>query len=415
MTKPTEPDWKLGKLLGQPNFRNLWLAQVISDFGDGLTNLTLLIMINQLTGSTAALATMAIVLAIPQVTLGLVAGVYVDRFDRRKIMLASDALRAALVLGFVLVDASHLWVLYLLGFLQATVGTFFTPARGALLAQLLPPEALLAANSLTQTSRILAGLLGAGAAGVLVGVLGVYWPAFAIDAATFLLSFLLVSLVQLPQRLSMAAGGQAASVFKALLEGLRLIGRSRILLGTLTGAAVLMLGLGAVNVLFIPLLTGDLKVPPTLFGLVQLAETGGMILAGSLVVALATRLKPTQMVSLGMIVLGLGVGLIAWVDNLWQVLALLFLIGLMVAPVQAGVSTLVQTEVDDQARGRVGAALSAVIGSANLLSMAFAGVLAGAIGVREVFVVAGLVGVMAGAMALWVFGAKAAPVRGGNL
>lgn len=411
----SEPAWKLGRLLGQGNFRNLWLAQAISDFGDGLTNLTLLIMVNQLTGSTAALATMAIVLAIPQVTLGLVAGVYADRFDRKRIMLASDALRALLVLGFVLVDASHLWILYLLGFLQATVGTFFTPARGALLAQLLPLEALLAANSLTQTSRILAGLLGAGAAGVLVGVLGVYWPAFVTNAATFLLSFLLVSLVRVPRGLARAARTEASSVLEALLEGLRLIGRSRILLGTLTGAAVMMLGLGAVNVLFIPLLTKDLRVPPTLFGLVQLAETGGMILAGSLVVALAARLKPTQMVSLGMVVLGLGVGLIALVGTLWQVLALLFLIGLMVAPVQAGVSTLVQTTVDDQARGRVGAALSAVIGSANLVSMAFAGVLAAAIGVREVFVVSGLIGVMAGLIAFWVFGAKATPVTGGNL
>lgn len=411
----SEPAWKLGRLLGQGNFRNLWLAQAISDFGDGLTNLTLLIMVNQLTGSTAALATMAIVLAIPQVTLGLVAGVYADRFDRKRIMLASDALRALLVLGFVLVDASHLWILYLLGFLQATVGTFFTPARGALLAQLLPLEALLAANSLTQTSRILAGLLGAGAAGVLVGVLGVYWPAFVTNAATFLLSFLLVSLVRVPRGLARAARTEASSVLEALLEGLRLIGRSRILLGTLTGAAVMMLGLGAVNVLFIPLLTKDLRVPPTLFGLVQLAETGGMILAGGLVVALAARLKPTQMVSLGMVVLGLGVGLIALVGTLWQVLALLFLIGLMVAPVQAGVSTLVQTTVDDQARGRVGAALSAVIGSANLVSMAFAGVLAAAIGVREVFVVSGLIGVMAGLIAFWVFGAKATPVTGGNL
>ena len=136
--------------------------------------------VNQITGSTAALATMAIVLAIPQVTLGLVAGVYVDRFDRKRIMLASDFLCALLVLGFVGVDASHLWILYGLGFLQATVGTLFTPARGALLAQLLPQEALLAANSLTQTSRILANLLGVGAAGVLVGTLGSTGPLLAL-------------------------------------------------------------------------------------------------------------------------------------------------------------------------------------------------------------------------------------------
>lgn len=383
-------------------FAKLWLAQAISDFGDGLTSLALLIMVNQLTGSTTALATMAIVLAIPQVTLGLVAGVYVDRLDRKKIMLTSDLLRALLVLGFVFVDASHLWVLYVLAFLQSAVGTFFGPARGAVLAQILPREALLGANSIAQTSRILAGLLGAGAAGVLIGTSKVYWPAFAIDAATFLVSFLLVLTLSAPKS-EYTSQAQTSSVIKALFEGLGLIGRSRILLGTLTGAAVMMLGLGAVNILFIPLLTSDLTVPTALFGLVQAAQTAGMILAGSLVAVLAAKLKPTSMVSLGMMGMGLMVGLTALVGNLWHVLILLFFIGLLVAPVQAGVSTLVQTAVEDASRGRVGAALGAVIGSANLISMAFAGVLAGLIGVREVFVVAGVIALLAGAFSALIF------------
>lgn len=395
-------------------FRNLWLAQSISDFGDGLTGLALLIMVNQLTGSTAALATMAIVLAIPQVTLGLVAGVYVDRLERKKIMLVSDSVRALLVLGFVFVDSvEHLWILYVLAFLQSAVGTFFGPARGAVIAQLLPKEALLAANSITQTSRIIAGMLGASAAGVLIGSFKVYWPAFAIDAATFVFSFVLVLLVQVPR---LEGGGQAParSVLGSLWEGLRTIGHSRILRGTLTGAGVMMLGLGAVNILFIPLLTNDLKVPTTLFGLVQAAQTAGMILAGGTVALLASRLKPTHMVSLGLMGMGLMVGLIAGVGQLWHVLVLLFFIGLLGAPVQAGIGTLVQTSVDDHSRGRVGAALGAVIGSANLVSMALAGVLAGWIGVREVFVVAGILAVVAGAAAFWVFGDRAAQTAAGG-
>ncbi len=410
MTRPTSVN-----PLRYNGFRNLWLAQSISDFGDGLTGLALLIMVNQLTGSTAALATMAIMLAIPQVTLGLVAGVYVDRFDRKKIMLVSDFVRALLVLGFVFVDGvQHLWILYGLAFLQSAVGTFFGPARGAVVAQILPKEALLAANSITQTSRIIAGLLGASAAGVLIGFFKVYWPAFAIDAATFIVSFLLVILVQVP-RLEPGGKAQFNSVLGSLREGVQIIGRSRILLGTLTGAGVMMLGLGAVNILFIPLLTNDLKVPTTLFGLVQAAQTAGMILAGGLVAVIAAKLKPTSMVSLGMIGMGLTIGLIAVVANLWQVLILLFFVGLLVAPVQAGVSTLVQTSVDDQARGRVGATLSAVIGSANLVSMAFAGVLAGLIGVREVFVVSGVIAAIAGVAAFWVFGGRTAQTAvGGN-
>ena len=100
-------------LLRLPDYRRLWLGQVISDFGDSLTNLALLMLVNRLTGSTAAMATMAIALAIPQVTFGLLAGVYVDRYDRRRIMLLSDLLRALLVLGFATVhSADQLWLLY---------------------------------------------------------------------------------------------------------------------------------------------------------------------------------------------------------------------------------------------------------------------------------------------------------------
>src|SRR4029078_8457360 len=108
-----------------------------------------------------------IVLALPQVTIGLVAGVYVDRWDRRKLMIASDVLRAALVLGFVLVSSlDTLWLLYVLAFAQAAIGTFFTPARTALIPSVVEKPGLMAANSLSQATRLVAGVLGTGAAGV---------------------------------------------------------------------------------------------------------------------------------------------------------------------------------------------------------------------------------------------------------
>jgi MFS family permease len=75
------------------NFRLLWLGQVVSNFGDSLTALALIFLVNHLTGSTAAIAVMAIVLAVPQVVFGLIAGVYVDRMDRKRIMIGSDLLR----------------------------------------------------------------------------------------------------------------------------------------------------------------------------------------------------------------------------------------------------------------------------------------------------------------------------------
>ncbi|NJN44088.1 MAG: MFS transporter [Anaerolineae bacterium] len=173
-------------LLQNRDFRLLWLGQSVSNFGDSMTNLALLLLVNHLTGSTAALATMAIVLALPTLTFGLIAGVYVDRWDRRQVMVISDLIRGVLVLGFILVGSvENIWLLYLIGFTQASIGTFFNPARSALIPNLVPKEGLLAANSLTQMTQIIFGLLGTAAAGALVGVLDVYWPIFVIDSHLF--------------------------------------------------------------------------------------------------------------------------------------------------------------------------------------------------------------------------------------
>ncbi|HEX6286961.1 MAG TPA: MFS transporter, partial [Acidimicrobiia bacterium] len=88
---------QLKELLRIRDFRYLWLAQILSDFGDNLTFLTLLILIQRLTGSTVALAGLMVAIALPTLLFGTLAGVYVDRIDRKKAMMVSDLLRAIVV------------------------------------------------------------------------------------------------------------------------------------------------------------------------------------------------------------------------------------------------------------------------------------------------------------------------------
>src|SRR5689334_3971530 len=97
------PSVGVRELLRIPDFRRLYLAQAISDIGDGMTYLALFLLVLDLTGSTAAIALMSILVALPPVTVGLFAGAYADRHDRRRIMLVSDTLRAVVVLGMLLV------------------------------------------------------------------------------------------------------------------------------------------------------------------------------------------------------------------------------------------------------------------------------------------------------------------------
>src|SRR5512142_84214 len=183
MVAETSPNKSIKDALAIPNFRRLWGGQTISQIGDGLTNLAILIMINQLTGSTAALATMMIVIALPQLVFGMLAGVYVDRWNRKTIMIVSDVIRGLLVLGFILVRRPQdVWIFYVLGFLQAAVGTLFDPAKSALIPSIVEREMLLAANGLSQTTRVVTSVVGSALAGVLVGATHSAWGAFSLDA-----------------------------------------------------------------------------------------------------------------------------------------------------------------------------------------------------------------------------------------
>lgn len=405
----TAEKWTTRQLLRNRNFLLLWLGQVISAFGDAVTNLTLLILVNALTGSTAAIATLTILIAIPQVVIGLLGGVYADRWDRKRILLVSDLVRGVLVLGFLFVDsAQRLWLLYALAFVQAAVGTIDNPARGAILPQVVPPPGLMAANSLAQTGNLLAMVLGGVAAGVLIGFADSYWPAFVIDALTFFLSFALVlSVTVAVQERTVATINQSlwsniTSVVSDLRAGLALIAKTPVLWGSLIVTGVMMLGLGAVNVLFVPFLANDLQVPLAWFGVVEFAQVFGMILSGG-VAATMLKFKLGYVISGGAIGLGLAVVATAFAGAPWHVMVTLFCVGCFITPLQAAISTLLQTTVANEVLGRIGAAMNTTISAANLLSMAFAGLLGALLGVRNVFILAGVISICAGVLALRLF------------
>lgn len=396
------------EVLKTRNFRMLWMGQLISSFGDSLTSLSLLILVNRLTGSTAALALMAMVIAVPQVTVGLVSGVYVDRFNRQRVMVVSDMVRGLLVLGFILVNSRDtLWLLYVIGFIQATIGTFFGPARSATIPNIVAHEHLMSANALSQTSEIFVRVLGMGAAGLIVGVFNVFWPVFVIDSLTFFISALFIIQMALPNQPHQALAGGAGLVWRQLKEGLQIIRQSRVLMGTLVAAGMTMLGLGAVNILMVPLIVNDLGLPETWFGLLEIAQVSSMILAATIVGYLAAWFQPTRIVSAALIGLGILVAMMAGVTTIWHLWLILFAIGWFITPMQASISTITQTAIQDEMRGRVGAALGTLIQSANLLSMAMAGVIGDVVGIRGAFLVGGGLVIFAGIASSRVFGGDA--------
>jgi MFS family permease len=322
-------------------------------------------------------------------------------------MVSSDLVRAGLVLGFVAINSADLmWLLYFIAFVQATVGTLDNPARSAVLPQIVGESTdqspsgsnLLAANSLFQSSAIVAGVLGTATAGLVAGLASTMTPLFVLDAVTYVVSSTLVAKLVIEKRAATDLGQPAKRIWSELRSGLRLVTSSRSLRTVLVGAGVVMLGLGAVNVLLVPFIVNELAVPETWFGLLEAAQVSSMVLAGLLVASIGKRIRPGTLLPVGLTGIAVFVTAMSLASSVWHLIVLLFAVGWFVSPTQGAVSTIIQSEVPAASLGRVSSSLGTVVTTAQVVSMALAGVAAELLGLRTVFVIAGGITLLSAAL-----------------
>lgn len=387
--------------LRQPAFRRLWLAQLISTFGDTLTSFTLILLINQRTGSAAAIATLAVFVALPDLAFGMLAGVFVDRHDRRRIMLASDLGRAILVLGLVALQAADdLWLLYALAFVQAGVGAFFAPARGALVQQVAPEPERMSAIALSESAVTLAEISGTAAAGLLVGLTGAFGLAFVLDAATFVISFGLV--LGIRESSSGEPSAVTTSVWVSFRDGLHTIAGNRDIAALLAVMAAMFLGGAAVQVLMVPLAIDVLGIPPQWTGFFSAGMLAGMLLGGGVMASLGSRLRADRLIAAGLFLFALVILALGLTTNPWQLSLVLCGFGAAQVTLQVSFTTLAQQRIANELMGRIGGLFGSIAAAASLASMAAAGVLADALGVQTVFRMAAVLMALAGALAVWL-------------
>src|SRR5450631_2409631 len=136
------------------NYRFTWMGQVVSEIGDNFNNIAVFALAMALTHSGLVVTGIMLARAIPAITMGPLAGVLLDRFDRRRIMIASDVVRAVVALGFLLAVSGHrIWLLYLFSALLMAASPFFTAGRSAILPTIASEDEIYTANSLTQTTQ----------------------------------------------------------------------------------------------------------------------------------------------------------------------------------------------------------------------------------------------------------------------
>src|ERR1019366_9932347 len=187
-----------GLLRRNRNYRYTWMGQVVSETGDWFNNIAVFALVMEKSGSGMVVTGVMLARAIPAMVAGPIAGVLLDRFDRRRIMIASDLIRAAVALAFVLtIGQPRPWLLYVLSAALMFASPFFTSGRAAILPTIASAEELHAANSVTQTTQwanLTAGTLlgGLGAAR-----LGYSW-AFVINSFSFVFSAACVWRIAVP-------------------------------------------------------------------------------------------------------------------------------------------------------------------------------------------------------------------------
>ncbi len=212
-------------LRANPSYRNLWLGQVVSLLGDWFNLVATATLVQQLTGSSAQVGLLFALRMLAPFLVSPFAGVVADRFDRRRVLIVTDLLRAAVVLCFVLVkQPGDVWMLYVLTFVQLGLSGFFFPTQRAILPDVVPRRDLGTANALGSATWSTMLAFGAAAGGIVAGQFGVY-PSFVIDCGTFLLSAFFLARVRVTRTDTRVLRPGVAGSIHEYFEGLRYLRR----------------------------------------------------------------------------------------------------------------------------------------------------------------------------------------------
>lgn len=409
------------RVLRQRNFALLWFAGLISLSGDWALIIGLPIYVYTVSGSTLATSAMFVAGIVPRLLLGSLAGVFVDRWNRRRTMMITNLLLGLGLLPLLAVrSAEWLGVVYTVAFVQSCLSQFFGPAENALLPKLVAEEHLLHANALNSLNNNLARLLGPTLGGLLAALGGLLGIAL-VDAASFFIAALLISLIRIDEPRRGAVLGDAPraapwrQVWDELLAGLRAVVRSR-LLATIFGLlAITALGEGVFVVLIIVFVATTLGGGALELGWLMAAQAVGGIVGGLCVGAVARVVRPALLIGLGSILFGL-IDLAIFnypqiTPSLWVGVGLFMLVGVPGVWMNTAVQTLVQSTVPDGYLGRVFGALGTTMALLSLVGMLTAGVAGDRLGVVTVLNIQGVGYIVAGFLALVVLRGAGA-VRG---
>ena len=366
-------------VLAHRDFSLLWSGQLVSNIGTAIASLALMFYAYDLTGSAMAMAILAIAQTLPVVAFAGPIGVYIDQWNRKKIMVASDVIRAVAILLIPLTIyfpsfmPTIYWV-YLLTFLYATANAWFFPARSASIPNLVESDELVAANSLSQMTFKVVQLVVPPVGGILVALLAPdYLLAFTINSAAFVFSAVALRGIKtnlIPNR----DFDNKESLMAQIKQGARYVIGNSILSFLFVFAMLLAVSSGILNALFMPFLEGELGLGSAQIGLVLSAGAA----SGAIAAVYFSRKKeidrPLYLVAFAGLLAGVAVFALVLAFDLVTVMLSWVMIGAVDVILNIPLTVLMQELVEDELRGRVFSLLSVAFTALQVVGMAIGGV-----------------------------------------
>ncbi|HLW02201.1 MAG TPA: MFS transporter [Ktedonobacterales bacterium] len=389
----TAPAHKTSFLINR-NFALLWSGQAVSQLGDFAFYTTLTLWVGAIIGRGQSWAPLAVsgsmmALLIPIVVIGPLAGVFVDRWDKRRTMITMDMLRATLIALLLVVSvvplpfgpggrlpiAWQLGAIYAVVFLTSACAQFFNPSQMALIGDIVDERVRARASGMSQMTFAFAILVAPPLAAPVLFAFGVQW-ALLLDALSFVVSFLSILAMRVPRQAESQAATPRQPFLREFAEGLRFFGRSRVLMTILLAGVVALLGAGALNALDLFFVTQNLHTSASFYGFLGAASGAGGLLGAVLGGLFAQRIGVARMLWLALIALGMSIVVYARLTSFAPALVVNLLVGFSNGPVNVAVDPLILHVTKREFVGRVMAVLLPAINLASIVSMALAGLLA---------------------------------------
>jgi MFS transporter, DHA3 family, macrolide efflux protein len=363
--------------------RRLWIGQLISVFGDFLALFAVIGYVSfRLHGTPEQVTGISIAYLIPLAFFGPLAGVFVDRWNVKVTMIASDLTRGVLALSLIFVH--NIWGIYGIFFAISMVSSFFSPAQSVTVRAIVPKEGLMAANALLMQAFQVTRILSPSAASAIVAALGTS-ACYYLDAGSFLFSALMLSMIAINRPAAAPSLGGVKSVLGQLFGGMKFIFTHAAISFVVLAMGAGMFAMSCFGPLIAIYVRDLLKAGNGLYGILSSLIGVGMMV-GTFLLARLTKGRRKEMVVLaGLLMIGLAI-LVTALFQFAVVTALgMFGVGFGVAFIIAPAQALFQQETPITMVGRVSSSFMSVLTCSQVIGLMISGTIAQAIGIQNLF------------------------------